>query len=116
MSESQIILPLFKTDAKQPAVDWMIAFLCGRDWTTASEMCQQIGVANTDGHRRSLRAAAEASEGRIAGGQRGYKLVAEMTKEEYNHFRNWMLSQTAKMEYRIVQSDRVFFGRQPIPA
>jgi len=113
---SQIDLPLFKADPKSPNFSFMIELLTGKDWQTSRELLTRIGRPDTDGNRRSLRAVAEASEGRIAGGQKGYKLVEQMTAEEFHHYRNWMLSQTTKMERRILQSDKVFYGRKPVPA
>jgi hypothetical protein len=62
---------------------------------------------------RKIRALAAASKGRIAGGQRGYKLIGEMTRDEFNHWRNWMLSQSAEMEARVVAADKIWFARQP---
>ena len=83
---------------------------------TAAQILQEIGTADTDTARRRLRATAEASEGRIAGGQLGYKRVDAMTGEEFQHFRNWMLSQAGAMQRRIVQADKVWYARNPAPA
>jgi hypothetical protein len=111
-TERQEILPFFQV-AKEDA-QWMVALLQGRDWLTAAEVLRAVGAADTEGARRRLRASAEASAGRIAGGQRGYKLVEEMTREEFGHFRNWMLSQAGAMQRRIVAADRVWYARNAV--
>ncbi|HXG49091.1 MAG TPA: hypothetical protein VNO52_15815, partial [Methylomirabilota bacterium] len=59
-------------------------------------------------------ALAEASEGRVVGVQRGYKLTTACTGEEYHHWRNAMKSQADKMTARILQADRVFYARRPV--
>jgi hypothetical protein len=69
----------------------------------------------TEGNKRKLREIANQSEGQIASGQEGYKLVRDMTADEYNHFRNWMKRQADQMTARILRSDRVFYERQPVP-
>ncbi|HWD19103.1 MAG TPA: hypothetical protein VHB20_07475 [Verrucomicrobiae bacterium] len=108
-------LDLFRMDPKSPNCAFLVELLKGQDWRTAAELLKAIGHDDTESGRRSLRAVAEASEGRIAGGQKGYKLVDEMTIEEFKHYRDWMLSQARKMESRVIQADKVFYSRQPVP-
>jgi hypothetical protein len=114
MSEQQETLKFF--EAAEPDAEWLVNLLKGRDWLTAGDILRQIGSPDTDTARRKLRATAEASEGRVAGGQKGYKLVRQMTGEEFHHYRNWMLSQARRMESRIVLSDAVFYAKNPVPA
>jgi hypothetical protein len=71
----------------------------------------------SDANKRWLRALANASRGRVAGGQLGYKLIKQMTAEEYAHWRNWMKSQSDEMLSRIIEGDRQFFGAmKPVEA
>jgi hypothetical protein len=86
----------------------------GNGWMTASEILVEIGRPVNEGNRRWLRDLANESQGEIASGQLGYKLVREMTGEEYNHFRNWMKKQADEMTGRILRSDKVFYGRQAV--
>lgn len=94
-------------------VAWFISELRGRDWTTAAELLIGWGFPVTEQTKRRLRSLAEASGGQIGFGQRGYKLVVQMTKDEHDRCRNTMLSQVKNMERRVIEMDRVFYGRQP---
>ena len=116
MKDNQPLLPLFRIDPKSANFSFMIELLKGTGWRTAADLLKAIGAPDNDTNRRSLRALAEASGGLIAGGQQGYKLVEEMTAEEYNRYRNWMKSQADRMTGRILASDKVFYRRQPIAA
>src|SRR4051812_6227231 len=103
MVESQSSLPLFKVASDDKNVEWFIGFLGGRDWMTAREVLPEAGWTDSESNRRALRLFAEASGGRIAGDQRGYKLVTAMTHKEYMHWRNWMKSQADQMTARVVR-------------
>ena len=92
----------------------MVLLLEGRGWMLADALLEEMGEERTESRRRWLRKLAAASEGRIAGGQEGYKLVREMTAEEFNHFRNAMKSQADEMLARVVASDRVFYARKAV--
>ena len=96
--------------------EWLVDLLKGRDWLKAGAILKEIGLPDSDSARRRLHATAEASKGRIAGGQQGYKLVAEMKQEEFYHFRDWMLSQAKAMQRRICQADKVWYNRQAVPS
>ena len=89
-------------------------YLRDRDWTLSAQILGDLGRASTDTHTRWIRALAKASEGRIAGGQKGYKLVMNMTLDEYQHWRNWMKSQADEMTARILEADKVWYSRQPV--
>ncbi len=115
MSETQPELQIFKVSPEDKNVEWFVGFLAGRDWITSTQILKEAGMADTEANRRALRSFAEASKGRVAGGQKGYKLVREMTKEEYDHFRNWFLSQARSMEQRVIDADKVFYSRQAVP-
>jgi hypothetical protein len=96
--------------------DWLVSLLKDKGWVRASDILLQIGAPDTDTGRRQLRATAEASEGRVASGQLGYKLFEHMTKAEFDHFCAWMLSQAGKMQLRVTQVQKVFYARHPVPA
>jgi hypothetical protein len=83
-------------------------------WITAAVLLPQIGKAVTESNKRWLRAIADASRGRIAGGQHGYKLIAKMTNEEYQHWRNWMTHQSDEMRRRVIEADKIWYAKKPV--
>lgn len=107
-------VPLFEIGENHPHIAWLVAYLHGRDWTKATAILAAAERPVNEGGRRWVRRLADKSRGRIAGGQEGYKLVLQMTAEEYHHWRNWMKSQADKMTARILEGDRVFYRRQPV--
>jgi len=109
--------PLFTIDPEHPNVSWLIGYLAERgDWTTAAEICAAARKPAGDHWKRWVRTLADQSKGRIAGGQRGYKLVGSMTADEYQHYRNWMTHQAEEMRRRVIESDKVFYARKPVAA
>jgi hypothetical protein len=99
-----------------PNIECLVKMLAAAgDWMTAAQLSEVVkqgaGVAWCD---RKIRALAKASGGRVAGGQKGYKLVTQMTHEEYNHYRHWMLSQCDEIKRRVLESDKVFYARKPV--
>lgn len=115
-SDGQLGLDLFAppTEAGSREIEWLVGQLRGRDWATAETICKDASLPVTDSSKRRLRALANLSAGRIAGGQKGYKLVESMTREEFGHWRNWMKSQADEMTARILSADRVFYGRRAV--
>jgi hypothetical protein len=113
---TQLDLITPKPQPSELEVAWLVSFLRGKDWMTADAILESEGQPKTEAFKRRVRALVSFSEGKIAGGQQGYKLVAEMTGEEYNRYRAWMLSQATEMQRRIVKSDKVFYHRTPVPA
>jgi hypothetical protein len=101
-------------DEDDPNVAFVVNLLAGRKWITAAEILKEIGRPVNEGNKRWVRAMAEASRGRIAGGQHGYRLVKEMTAEEYGHWRNWMNHQSEVMKRRVIEGDKVFYGRTSV--
>lgn len=79
----------------------MIAALHGTGWRTARDL-----GARKESDKRVLRAIAEASEGQIISGQKGYKLTVEATPEEIGAT-TWMKSQARKMWRRWIAIQRV---------
>lgn len=71
-------------------VDGLIYALSHGRWATAKELAQ---IAS----ERRLRAIANASRGRIIGGQLGYKLSALATIDEIKHACNWLRHQARLM-------------------
>lgn len=109
-------LPLFADQVKpDPNVSYLVGLLESRDWMTAREIIElvqrQTGVRWPD---RKVRELAAASKGQIASGQNGYKLVRAMTKEEFDHFQNWMKSQADEMVRRVLEASKVFYQHKAI--
>jgi hypothetical protein len=92
-------------------VAWFVDLLRGRDWLTAEELLKELGQPVVETLKRRLRALAEASEGRISSGDRGYKLTVEMTAEEFGEFDRRLAGQESKMKARRVAAQQVFYGR-----
>lgn len=86
-------------------IDEMMKALRGKEWQTSS----QLGATN-ERDKRNLRAIAEASEGQIISGQKGYKLTLEATPEDLNAA-GWLKSQGDKMRRRWLQIQRVWHRR-----
>ncbi len=97
-----------------PNIEFLVRLLTGRDWQTSAEILEEMQQPVTESKRRWLRALAGASKGRVGSGQRGYKLVMDMTREEFEHNRNWMLRQCEEMKRRVVEMDRVWFARTSV--
>jgi hypothetical protein len=76
-------------------VEQFVAILRGKGWRTAV----QLG-ARTSSERRRLRATAQAANGRVIFGQKGYALTAESTQEDITHCVRWLRSAAAEMEKR----------------
>lgn len=91
-------------------VEWFVGLLAGRDWTTAKVICGEIGWVATENNKRKLRKLADASGGRVAGHQKGYKLVREMTKEEFTWWENEQLKMSDALRSRVIESRRVFYA------
>jgi hypothetical protein len=111
---SQPPLPLFQVAEDDANVEALVKLLRGKGWVTAAQILEQIGWVNTDDHRRWIRALAAGSAGRIGSGQKGYKIVEDMTHEEYHRCRNWMSHQAEEMQRRVVEMDRVWYARKPV--
>lgn len=79
----------------------LIARLRGKGWQTARDL-----GAEKESDKRQLRAIAEASEGQIISGQKGYKLTLEATLPEIDST-VWLKAQGEKMIRRYVDIQRV---------
>lgn len=116
MTAEQPALPMFKSAPDGADSDWLVGLLAGRDWITARQILQLLGMEVSENHKRWLRKLADESQGRIAGHQQGYKLVRAMTGDEYQWWRNEWLKADASIRDRIREADIVFYARQPIAA
>lgn len=103
-----------KVDPKDANVTYLVKLLDGRDWILAAQILEEMQKPATEGNKRWLRALADASCGRIAGGQKGYRLVKDMTQAEYNSWRNAMNHQADEMKRRVIEADKVFYARVPV--
>lgn len=91
-------------------VDEMVAALRSNGWQTAKAL-----GARKEADKRILRAIAEASDGQIISGQKGYKLTLECTLEEVGQA-GWLKSQGKKMIQRWLAIQRVYHrALQPQP-
>ena len=97
-------------------IEELVRLLTGRDWTKARQILEIKFAQNgdTNWHDRLIRDLAAESGGRIAGGQRGYKLTSALTEEEMFHAVNWMRSQAEKMNTRATEIQRAWFGAQAL--
>ena len=79
-------------------VEEFVAFLHKvMDWRTARELTTKTG--HTD---RALRQLANASNGRVITGQKGYKAASRSTTEEIRHAAAWLKSQAQEMMRRAI--------------
>lgn len=105
----QLTLPLARfareriTSADVATLD---AALTGLDWMTAAALSDALAWSD-----RKVRAVA-ASDARFISypGSPGYKLLANCTREEYEHFRAATKRQAREMIARVVRADRVWFA------
>lgn len=106
--------PLFLVKPGHANIAWLVTRLTDAGWVTAADICRLADKPVSDQNKRWVRALADASEGRVAGGQRGYKLIEQMTREEYAHWRNWMTHQADEMRRRVIEADKIWFGRKEV--
>ena len=92
-------------------IDGVARMLAGAGWVTAEGLLQRMGIPVTESAKRRIRKIASDSGGRIAGGQLGYKLVREMSAEEFGHFDRWMAHQETEMQRRRLEASRVFHAQ-----
>lgn len=104
-AQTEMFLPL-ATDAI--GVEHLVGFLRGRDWINAKGISAETGWDD-----RKIRALASESD-EIGSGNGGYKLLVEMTADEYHAYRSRILNQTEVMRDRIRRNDRIFYARRPL--
>jgi hypothetical protein len=105
MSE-QIPLSFDKPKAAAPGVRQLEDFLRGKGWIYRREISARLGWSE-----RTVRELAAASDEVISyPGSPGYKLMADCTREEYDHYRNARRSQVRGMISKLLRTDRRFFA------
>lgn len=92
-------------------IEYFVQMLEGKDWTTAEQLLEGLQRPVDENHKRRLRLIAHASGGRIAGGQGGYKLVVNMTAEEFGRIDAALSGQEASMARRRIEMANVFHSR-----
>lgn len=70
------------------------------DWITAAQLLVKAQWPVTDSNKRRLRDLANASDGRIISGQRGYRHIRHSTADEVIHSANWLRHQAKEMDDR----------------
>jgi hypothetical protein len=91
----------------------MLAALKGQGWVAATILAHWLKLGS-DG-RRTLRDAAQASEGRIISGQLGYRLTVEASPEEVREATGRLRSQARLMIRRLVKTQRVWHAAGHVP-
>lgn len=84
----------------------MTLLLRGRGWVT-----RKLIERATGWDEKFIRDVAHASEGRIISGNKGYKLFAECTPEEFSAARGRLKSQVDRMNERIIAMDKMWHRR-----
>lgn len=108
MSTQLELIPPSGPAVSSNEIDHVVHLLRGVDWATAEQLLIGLALPVTEASKRRIRKIASDSGGRIGSGQRGYKLVAEMTAEEYGHCDRWMAHQEAEMQRRRLEMSHVF--------
>ncbi|MEM8550699.1 MAG: hypothetical protein AAGF10_07905 [Verrucomicrobiota bacterium] len=106
MNQPDFTEALFREPPDNPDVGALERFLDGRGWLTYKQLKGHF----PDWSDRYVRGLAEASEGRILSGQKGYKLTRQASPEEYQTCRSGWLSQSNRMRDRIRKTDLIFHG------
>lgn len=86
-------------------LDTLLRTLRGRDWMTRRQLEKETNFTD-----RTIRGLANASDGQIISGQKGYKLTRESTLEEIRHAANWLKHQAAEMQRRAIAIERQRHG------
>lgn len=84
----------------------LISALRNRGWINARMLMPLVGMTD-----RQLRAEAEASQGEIVSGNKGYCLLSECGMDDLNHAANRLISQGKKMLARGLQIQRAAHSR-----
>lgn len=95
MTQLDLSERLFRPTPEDPQLAQLLAFLDQRGWITSAQLHSALRFSD-----RTCRALAEASEGQIISGQKGYKLTRQSTPEEIREATAWLESQARKMSQR----------------
>ena len=111
-SAQQLSLAFERQHAINAQAGELAAFLQGRGWMTAREICASLHWSD-----REVREAASTSDEIISyPGSPGYKLLKDCTKEEYDRYRDARKSQARDMIAKVVRTDRIFYARRAATA
>lgn len=110
MTPQQSTLPLVGASSRRPKVDQLVPLvleaLDGKGWVTRRQLQQQYGWDD-----RTIREAANQSQGRIISGQKGYALVDCVTVHEAQHAADWLKHQAHEMLKRAADIQRAMHRR-----
>lgn len=98
---------LFTRDRMADRVPALIQALSGRGWVKGRDLSRLL-----DCDDRTIRAIANASDGRIISGQQGYCLVECASVAEANHAAAWLEHQAAAMKRRAYAIRRAMHQQQ----
>jgi hypothetical protein len=94
-------LPLSPVRVDDASLPTILAILDQEtDWLTAAQLLVKLGEAPTDSKKRQLRELANASDGKIISGQRGYRHIRHATPDEITHAAHWLRHQAKEMDTR----------------
>lgn len=91
-----------KPDLTELHAGELLVALKGAGWLTARHLTKRLDLTD-----RQLRAAANASDGQVISGQKGYRLTREATLEEIDHAAHWLSHQAQEMHRRSIAIQRV---------
>jgi hypothetical protein len=79
-----------------------------KNWTTANRCCQLLGFRTGEAGKRLVRSMAEHSEGKVIGGQEGYKHVKNASILEVSMAVSVLESQARKMMKRTHEIEKAW--------
>ncbi len=93
----------FKVNVTKDDVASLLALLKGRGWTRGRQLRQELNVT-----RRHLSAIAEASQGKVIAGNKGYCLTAEASKPDLDSAVSKQRAQAYRTEQRMALTEQVW--------
>ena len=101
-----------------PASDTVLTRLLTRydTWLTARQLTELLELPNSESGRRQVRDLADQSKGQVAGGNQGYRLITQMTDEEYSHALLRMRSMASEIINRLHEMEQVRSGKPAEPS
>lgn len=96
-----------KPDLTELHAGVLMMVLKGAGWVTAKRLMIKCDLTD-----RQLRAAANASDGQVISGQKGYRLTREATLEEIDHAAHWLSHQAQEMNRRSIAIQKVRHQRK----
>lgn len=93
-------------DRMREKVPQLIAALSGRGWMKGKALANML-----DTDDRTIRAIANASDGAIISGQKGYALTHEASVQDVQHAANWLRHQAQAMTRRAMRIEQSMHRR-----